>query len=244
MAFDQHKNFAYSTVVTPPSTPTAGTSLVVTTGEGANFPTVPFNATVWPTGAQPTIGNAEIVRVTNITGDTLTITRTQESSTNRAITATDQISNSITTKVITDIETALSNTPWSSWAPSFSATTVGNGVVVAQFKQIGKVVHGEIGFTMGSTSSMGANSTFSLPVTGASRYAGSTTLPDIGTVYMEDAGVAGYHGICRIASTTTASVTSLGSAGTFVTNGGNTSTAPFTWGIGDFYIGSFVYEPA
>ena len=104
MAFDPHLNFAASIVATAPSPATSGTSLVVTAGQGALFPTPPFNATVWPSGAQPTTTNAEIVRVTGISTDTLTIVRAQEGSSARAIVVGDQIANTITSKVLTDIE--------------------------------------------------------------------------------------------------------------------------------------------
>lgn len=104
MAFDAHKNFAYSTVATAPSPASSGTSLVVASGEGAAFPAVPFNATVWPAGSQPTAANAEIVRVTNITTDTFTIARTQESTSARSIGVGDQIAATITAKTLTDIE--------------------------------------------------------------------------------------------------------------------------------------------
>ncbi len=109
---DAHKNAAYSLVATAPSPATSGTSLVVTAGEGARFPAVPFNATVWATGAQPnfaaggtTGGNFEIVRVTAISTDTLTITRAQESTTARSIVVGDQIAATITAKTLTDAET-------------------------------------------------------------------------------------------------------------------------------------------
>lgn len=101
---DAHKNFAYSTVATAPSPADTGTSLVVQTGDGAKFPMPPFNTTVWPVGAQPSTTNAEIVRVTAISGDTLTITRTQESTTARAILVGDQIAATITAKTLTDAE--------------------------------------------------------------------------------------------------------------------------------------------
>lgn len=105
--FDAHKNFAYSTVATAPSPASSGTSLVVASGDGAKFPATPFNATVWPAGVQPTTANAEIVRVTNISTDTLTLTRTQESSSARSIVVGDQIAATITTKTLTDVETAI-----------------------------------------------------------------------------------------------------------------------------------------
>lgn len=104
---DAHANFAYSTVATAPSPATSGTSLVVATGDGVRFPTVPFNATVWPTGSSPTAANAEIVRVTAISTDTLTITRTQEGSSARTVVVGDQIAATVTAKTLTDAEQGL-----------------------------------------------------------------------------------------------------------------------------------------
>lgn len=76
-SFDNYANFAATTVATAPSPATTGTSLVVASGAGASLSGggVPFNAVVWPAGAQPTDTNAEIVRVTAVSTDTLTITR-------------------------------------------------------------------------------------------------------------------------------------------------------------------------
>jgi hypothetical protein len=107
---DLHSNFAYSTVLTAPSPASSGTSLTVQSGNGALFPTPPFNAAVWPTGVIPVASNAEIVRVTNISGDTFTITRNQESSNNRSIIVGDQIAATITKKSFTDIETLFTDT--------------------------------------------------------------------------------------------------------------------------------------
>lgn len=101
---DAHKNFAFTYVVTPPSPADSGTSLTVTAGTGPLFPAVPFNATVWAAGDRPLTTNAEIVRVTEIVGDTLTITRQQEGSSARSILAGDQFAATITAKSLTDIE--------------------------------------------------------------------------------------------------------------------------------------------
>ncbi len=105
MAYDNHTNLAYSAVATAPSPATSGTTLVVQTGDGSIFPTPPFNATVWPAGASPLVGTAEIVRVTGKSTDTFTITRTQEGTSARSIIVGDQIAATITAKTITDIET-------------------------------------------------------------------------------------------------------------------------------------------
>lgn len=103
--FDAHSNFGYSNVAAP-APGLAGTSLTVASGQGALFPAAPFNCTVWPAGVQPTAFNAEIVRVTAIVGDTLTITRTQEGSTPVNIEVGFQIANTTSRKVFTDIEAA------------------------------------------------------------------------------------------------------------------------------------------
>lgn len=109
---DAHANFAYSTVATAPSPAATGTSLVVASGDGALFPAVPFNATVWPTGEQPTATNAEIVRVTAVSTDTFTITREQENTRSRTIVVGDQIAAAITNKTLVDAENIMSR-----WSP-------------------------------------------------------------------------------------------------------------------------------
>ena len=107
---DVHTNLAVSLVATAPSPATSGTSLVVTTGEGANFPDPattqfgPYNVLIWPAGTIPTKTNAEIVRVTAKSTDTLTITRAQESTTARTVVVGDQIAMVISAKVFSDIE--------------------------------------------------------------------------------------------------------------------------------------------
>jgi microcystin-dependent protein len=107
---DAHKNLAYSTVATVPSPAVSGTSLVVQAATGSVFPTAPFNATIWPAGAQPLNSNAEIVRVTAVSTDTLTIVRAQESTSARTIVVGDQIAAGITVKTLTDVEVAINPT--------------------------------------------------------------------------------------------------------------------------------------
>jgi len=104
MPFDAHKNLAIATITTPPNPATAGTLITVATGEGARFPVAPFNATIWPAAQAPTPVTAEVVRVTDRTGDILDITRAQEGTTARAIVGGDLIAATITAKVLTDIE--------------------------------------------------------------------------------------------------------------------------------------------
>ena len=104
MAFDAHKNFALSLVASAPTPATSGTSLTVTSSEGALFPAAPFNATIAPPSGLPTSANAEIVRVTARTGDVFTLARAQEGSTARAVQVGDLIAATITAKSLTDLE--------------------------------------------------------------------------------------------------------------------------------------------
>lgn len=128
MSFDAHKNLAYSLVATAPAPAASGTSLTVTAGTGTRFPAVPFNATIWAVNVQPDPTDAEVVRVTNITGDVLTITRAQEGTSARTVIVGDQIAATITNKTLTDIENAII-TPalsGSNGSFSFSTATFGN----------------------------------------------------------------------------------------------------------------------
>lgn len=103
--FDAHANLAYALVTVPPTPDTSGMTLTV--DDPSLFPVAPFNATVWPPDVCAFNSNAEIVRVTGIAGSVFTILRAQEGTTAKPIAAGWQIANSITVKVITDIENAI-----------------------------------------------------------------------------------------------------------------------------------------
>ena len=84
---DPISNLAYGTVATAPSPATSGTSLTLTTGQGANFPVGSFDVVVWPTGSIPTSNNAEIARATRTSGsDALTLVRAQYGTTAQSVT--------------------------------------------------------------------------------------------------------------------------------------------------------------
>lgn len=83
MSIDTFKNFAIGTLSTGINN--SATSISLTSGHGARFPTTPFNATIWnstdytsPADAY-LAGHAEIVRVKSRSTDTLTVTRAHES---------------------------------------------------------------------------------------------------------------------------------------------------------------------
>jgi hypothetical protein len=104
LLLDNAKNFAKVTVSTGYTA--ASTSIVLTTGHGAKLPTAPFNAVWWNSTdyADPSDDpNVEIVRVTAISTDTLTVTRAQEgtsASTKNTASKTYKMIAGLTAKVI------------------------------------------------------------------------------------------------------------------------------------------------
>jgi hypothetical protein len=163
--FDAHKNFAVTQVVTPPSPANSGTSLTVTSGGGALLPAAPFNCVVYPTLTYPLSTNAEIVRVTSVVGDTLTIVRAQESSSARSILAGDTIGNVTSVKVFTDIESAINALPQSAIQSVSAGTAVATSPMVVfsnsnnvSFGLNGSVITASVAGGGGVAISAGANS--------------------------------------------------------------------------------------
>jgi hypothetical protein len=157
--FDSHKNLAYSAVVTAPSPATSGTSLTITTGQGARFPaTGTFNCTVWPGGgATASPANAEIVRVTAVATDTFTIVRAQEGTTAQAIATGYQIALTGTAKDLTDLEAAINATLGGSLSGTLPNPAVAAGAVGTTQLAVGAVTQRLV--VAGSTSSPTTTST-------------------------------------------------------------------------------------
>lgn len=127
------KNLALATIVTAPSPATTGLSLVVDTGEAARFP-VPatdgdFYATLFPANEIPHIGNAEIVKVTEVSTDTFTIVRAQRGSTAKTVEAGWLMIQGIYAEDFDDLATKayVDNNPYGGWL-----TTGISGVTVTR----------------------------------------------------------------------------------------------------------------
>jgi hypothetical protein len=107
MALDPVVNFFRSTIATLPVA-SGGTSIVITTGDGAKLPDPAvdgnFNLTIY--NEDDPFDAPEIVRVTAISGDTLTVTRAQEgtSATNKTSGNTWYLELTPTAKTIQDID--------------------------------------------------------------------------------------------------------------------------------------------
>lgn len=73
----------------------SATSATVKTGQGARLPSVPFFATLTPLGVLSTPDNSEIISVTAVSTDTLTIVRAQKGTTAQPFTANSILANGI-----------------------------------------------------------------------------------------------------------------------------------------------------
>lgn len=100
--FDEHRDLALARVTVAPSPANSGTTLEVDLP--ARLGAAPFEATVWPGDELPTVDNAEIVYVTDITGSVVTIERARSVSSAKPIAVGWLLVQTITDKVITDLE--------------------------------------------------------------------------------------------------------------------------------------------
>src|SRR5487761_1923780 len=97
---DALKNLATSTVATAPSPATSGTSLVVAAGTGTRYPAVPFDVTLYSPGTRPDPTNCEIARCTNVSTDTLTLTRAQYGTTAQSVAIGWYVDNDVTANLL------------------------------------------------------------------------------------------------------------------------------------------------
>lgn len=127
---------------------------------------------------------------------------------------------------------------WSTWSPSYSNLTIGNGTVDARYIRIGDTVHASFDFVLGSTSSVGTNAGISLPVTAEN---GAMA---VGQCRLTDSGTASYGGFVNLNGTTQMLPQVMVTSGSYSRNVNLTPTVPFTWTTNDAIRLSITYEAA
>lgn len=124
---------------------------------------------------------------------------------------------------------------WTSWTPTFTNLTVGNGVLSAKYKKLDKTVMVNFSLTLGSTSTVGTDPYWNLPFTPAITY-----LSPAG--YILDSGSATYAiWFNNSGGTTIYPVVQLNNT-TYGSTSGITATIPFTWTTNDKITFWIVYE--
>ena len=129
---------------------------------------------------------------------------------------------------------------WTTWTPTWTNLTVGNGTGVYRYKQIGKMVWWFLKFTAGSTSSASSNPRFTLPVTPHSSFADDDIY--VGHGLLLDALTQNYDIRCMWNASTDVEINTLGVGGSYSNSG--SFTGPFTFGTNDRITLMGFYEAA
>lgn len=134
---------------------------------------------------------------------------------------------------------------WTSWTPTWTNLTVGNGTLTAKYIQTGKTVVMRLVLVLGTTTSISGSISFSLPVSMVQWGQSGTASFPIGQARYEDTGGGGYiGGLENGTSQTTVFLVVYNAAGTYAQPAGVTATVPFTFGTGDTIACYGVYEAA
>ncbi len=131
---------------------------------------------------------------------------------------------------------------WQAWTPTWTNMTVGNGVMLAYYNQIGKTVFARLDFTFGTTSTMGSFPYFTLPVTAHANYGTSDNgMVHQASVSLINAATTYNVGMLMQRTSTTAIIRYLNDTSTLIDIHSGT---PFAWGNDDKISIKFTYEAA
>lgn len=127
------------------------------------------------------------------------------------------------------------------WQGAVTNPVIGNGVILAKYLQVGKLVIYSGSITMGSTTTFGSSTWFvSLPVTPISLAASNTSYPGSALLFDNSVTAGRQSGTFSIIDL---SPTPRGDF--YIGSGGQvTSAAPFTWAVSDVLGWTLVYEAA
>lgn len=131
---------------------------------------------------------------------------------------------------------------WTSYTPSLSGWTIGNGTIAAHYCKIGKLVEVRVIIVWGSTTSASGTLTVTLPFTAAST-SFSVGAPLGGAMFLDN-GSAVYSGIAAYNNTTTCRFYAQLASGTYASQATVNATVPHTWADTDRLETTFVYEAA
>jgi hypothetical protein len=114
------------------------------------------------------------------------------------------------------------------FTPTFTNLTVGNGTLTAREANIGPMVINTIRLVWGSTTAITGSPTFTCSE------AALSIAPTVATVELEDASASTvYQGVAERSSTTALFLRAIATASTNATHAALSSTVPFTWTTND-----------
>ena len=130
-------------------------------------------------------------------------------------------------QTLDDIATALV-TAWTTWTPTLTNLTLGNGTQVAKYRRLGKTVDFFWSLTLGSTSAVGTTPSISLPVAASTDY--TTYPPWTGGMLTDASTSARAPAVLNLSSTTTVVIQYFSALNTVANIG---ATLPWTWTTSD-----------
>ena len=125
------------------------------------------------------------------------------------------------------------------FTPTWSAYTRGNGTTVAYYVRVNKLVYLYVEETLGSTSSVGTLPTLTLPVAAARTQAIAPSRNRI-----DDTGAQVFFGSTMPLSSTSVALYADLASGTYVSFSNVSATVPMTWTTTDKFAIAIVYEAA
>jgi hypothetical protein len=133
---------------------------------------------------------------------------------------------------------------YTSYTPTWTNLTVGNGSVGSQYARVNNFVHYYGAFFFGSTSSITGAVSLSLPVNSAGFY--NTYNQTYGSANFQDISVGGiYSGeVVGNGTATSALVRCFNTAGTYAIAAAISGTVPMTWATTDRLYWSLYYQAA
>lgn len=126
-----------------------------------------------------------------------------------------------------------------SFTPTWTSYTRGNGTTIAYYTLVNKLVFLYVRETLGTTSSITGNPQMTLPVTAVRQQ----SVPTAG-VQLVDTGTAVYVGFVQAQSTTAIQIKAINAGGTYASQANVSATVPHTWASTDYFEFALVYEGA
>lgn len=122
---------------------------------------------------------------------------------------------------------------WSTYTPTFTNFTLGNGTVTAKYYRVGRTTTVSVNVTLGTTSAVTGVITFSLPVSYAAtaRFTGYCRMA-VGSTFIGS----------LIGSGGNAQMVAHNASGTYVSTTATSATVPGTWASTHTFIAQATYE--
>jgi len=135
-------------------------------------------------------------------------------------------------------KSATTQFPWTTYTPTLTNITLGNGTVTARYQQIGKTINVFFRLVWGSTTSCSTFPHFSLPVNNAyNSY-------NVGEAYLRDVSAGAYYYGRSFIESNVCYLMVSNVAGTYPFEASVQSTIPATWAVNDVWTTIATYEAA